>query len=155
MSEPLFLHASAVVLGETGVLIRGPSGAGKSALALALVEDWRRAGDFAALVGDDRIAFRIAGGRGLLAPHAAIEGLAEWRGIGLVARDWEPCAVLGLLVDLEPESALPAIPRMPEESDLYCAFNGLEGVPRLRLPARALATSVPAIRIFLQKISAF
>ena len=33
------LHATAVIYGESGVLILGPSGSGKSALALALLED--------------------------------------------------------------------------------------------------------------------
>ena len=34
---PSTIHASAVVIGETGVLIRGASGAGKSTLARSLI----------------------------------------------------------------------------------------------------------------------
>lgn len=103
-AEPPFrVSASAVALGEHGVLIRGRSGAGKSSLALALVEAWRRRGDFARLIGDDCVIAHMAGGRAVLAPHHAIAGLAEWRGIGLLPQDFEGGAVLALIVDLEPE----------------------------------------------------
>ena len=50
------VHATAIVIGETGVLIRGRSGSGKSSLALALVARVRLAGGFAAFVADDRVA---------------------------------------------------------------------------------------------------
>ena len=55
------LHATAVVHGESGVLILGPTGSGKSALALALLARARSAGEFGALVGT--IA-STCGGRG-------------------------------------------------------------------------------------------
>ena len=77
---PVQVHGSAVALGECGVLIRGASGSGKSALTLALVEAWRRAGDFASLVGDDRICVQLQGGRALMSPHRAIEGLGGMAG---------------------------------------------------------------------------
>ena len=47
MSETV--HATAVLVGADGVLIRGDSGAGKSALALALIERGAR------LIADDRV----------------------------------------------------------------------------------------------------
>ena len=34
------IHATGLVLGTTGVILRGPSGAGKSLLALSLIEAW-------------------------------------------------------------------------------------------------------------------
>ena len=49
------IHATAVVYGESGVLILGPSGSGKSALALALLARARDSGLFGALIGDDRV----------------------------------------------------------------------------------------------------
>ena len=52
------LHATAVVVGESGVLLRGPSGAGKSSLALALIWAARERAGFAALVADDRVFAR-------------------------------------------------------------------------------------------------
>ena len=89
--RPRTVHIAgvAVVLGEKGVLIRGASGTGKSSLALALVEAWSLRGDFARLVGDDRICARVCGGRALVSPHPAIAGLAEWRGLGLIAQKFE------------------------------------------------------------------
>ena len=54
------LHATAVIHGDSGVLILGPSGSGKSALALALIARASDAGLFGALVGDDRVYVRKA-----------------------------------------------------------------------------------------------
>ena len=64
------LHATAVVHGESGVLILGPSGSGKSALALALMARASSAGAFGALIGDDRIFVRKVEGQ-LVASGAA------------------------------------------------------------------------------------
>jgi serine kinase of HPr protein (carbohydrate metabolism regulator) len=152
-AEPAFrVSANAVALGEYGVLIRGRSGAGKSSLALALVEAWRRKGDFARLVGDDCVIAHISGGRAVLSPHRAISGLAEWRGIGILPQDFEPGAVLALIVDLEPIGAGDEGFRLPEREELSCDFNGLHDVPRLRLPARETERSVAAIMAFLHQV---
>lgn len=150
---PFGISASAVALGELGVLIRGGSGAGKSSLALALVDAWRRRGDFARLVGDDRVLVRIRGGRALLSPHGAISGLAEWRGIGLLEQDYEDCAVLALIVDLESEKQHAGRPRLPEPDELCGDFHGLHDVPLLRLPARETERGVAAIMAFLHKVT--
>jgi serine kinase of HPr protein (carbohydrate metabolism regulator) len=152
--KPIRVNANAVALGESGVLIRGDSGAGKSSLSLALVEAWRSQGDFARLVGDDCILVRIKGGRALLSPHQAISGLAEWRGIGVMKQDYERCAVLALIVDLESGEAHASCPRIPEVKELCCNFHGLRDIPLLRLSARETERSVPAIMAFLHKLSA-
>ena len=57
------VHASAVLVGERGVLMRGVSGTGKSLMALAIVERVRRGGGFAALVADDRVWLEVASDR--------------------------------------------------------------------------------------------
>jgi serine kinase of HPr protein (carbohydrate metabolism regulator) len=150
---PLQIHASAVVLGEYGVLIRGASGSGKSSLTLALVEAWRAKGDFARLVGDDRICVRVTGGRALINPHSALSGLAEWRGIGLIEQDFEHCVVLALIVDLESPEEHASCPRMPEPEESRADFLGLPNVSYLRLPARETARSVATIMAFLHKVS--
>ncbi len=98
--EPLSIHASAVVVGEAGIIIRGPSGAGKSSLALGLIGVAERAGHFARLVGDDRIELRRRGGRLIARGHPRISGMAERRGQGLVRMDFEPAAVARLIVEL-------------------------------------------------------
>ncbi|WP_298353500.1 aldolase [Rhodoblastus sp.] len=154
IAEPAFrVNANAVALGERGVLIRGRSGAGKSSLALALVEAWRRQGDFARLVGDDCVMAHLSGGRAVLGPHRAIAGLAEWRGIGILPQDFEPGAVLALIVDLEADGAGDGPRRLPEEAEMSCGFHGLSDIPRLRLPARETERSVAAIMAFLHKVS--
>jgi HPr kinase/phosphorylase len=153
-AEPAFrVSANAVALGEKGVLIRGRAGAGKSSLALALVEAWRRQGDFARLVGDDCVIAHISGGRAVLSPHRAISGLAEWRGIGILSQDFEPGAVLALIVDLEPNGTGDERPRLPEYDELSCEFHGLRDIPRLRLPARETERSVAAVMAFLHQVS--
>jgi hypothetical protein len=93
------LHASCVVVGEAGILIRGPSGAGKSALARRLVATARLAGRFARLVADDRVRVESRHGRLVARPVPAIAGLVEVRGHGIVAAAHEPGAVLRLVVD--------------------------------------------------------
>jgi hypothetical protein len=149
--SPLTLHACAVAIGENGVLIRGASGAGKSTLALALVEAQILAGGFARLVGDDRILAHAAGGRVVMSPHRAIEGLVEWRGMGLLEQAFEPSAVLSLVVDLE--SGPPTLlPRLPEPETLETSLCGVKGLARLRLPAWQTALSVAAIMVFLHKM---
>ncbi|MGO9390786.1 HPr kinase/phosphorylase [Rhodoblastus sp.] len=150
---PFPVHASAVVLGESGVMIRGASGDGKSTLALALVEACGGRGDFACLVGDDRVIVRIVNGRALVSPHSALSGLAEWRGIGLVQQNFEACVVLALIVDLESLEQQAGRPRLPEKDELCADFHGLHGVARLRLPARETERSVAAIMAFLHKVS--
>jgi serine kinase of HPr protein (carbohydrate metabolism regulator) len=140
------------VLGEKGVLIRGASGTGKSSLALALIEAWSLRGDFAQLVGDDRICARVCGGRALLSSHRAIAGLAEWRGLGLIAQEFEGCAVLALIVDLESTNSYAERPRLPEPDDLKGEFLGLRELALLRLPARKTSRSVATIMAFLHNV---
>jgi len=152
-TTPIFLHASAVVLGESGVLIRGASGVGKSSLALALIEAWDAPGAFARLVGDDRVQCRICNGHAVIGPHRLIAGLAEWRGLGLLPHLHELKAVLRLVVDLETQPAGGGLPRLPERKDFICDFNGLTNVPHLRLPARDTYRSVATIMAFLHKHS--
>ena len=77
------LHATAVIHGESGVLILGPSGSGKSALALALMARASGAGAFGALIGDDRIYVRKADGRLVASGAANMAGIIERRMAGL------------------------------------------------------------------------
>jgi len=152
-ATPIFIHASAVVLGESGVLIRGASGAGKSSLALALIEAWNAPGAFARLVGDDRVQCQTRHGHVVISPHRLIAGLAEWRGLGLTPHLHEIKAVLRLIVDLESQPAGDSWPRLPDCKDFLCDFNGVTRLPYLRLPARDTYRSVATIMAFLHKHS--
>jgi len=134
---PATIHASAVLVGARAVLIRGPSGTGKSRLALQLIEaGWRGGVYFTRLVGDDRIHLEAAGGRLLVRPAPALAGLIELRGLGILRRDYEPCAVVGLVVDLHAADAQ----RLPEKCEAI-----VEGIPLPRLPVASGAAPLPAI----------
>ncbi len=127
--SPETIHASAVVIGESGVLIRGVSGAGKSALAAALVREALGRGLFSLLVGDDRIRLSVAGQRVSARPHPALAGLIETRGVGIVTVESEPAAVLRLVVDIGD-----APDRMPETTDQSVIIEGVK-LPRMRISA--------------------
>jgi serine kinase of HPr protein (carbohydrate metabolism regulator) len=93
---------------DAGVLIRGPSGAGKSSLAMALVERAQSQGLFSRLVADDRVRIEAAGGRLIASPPAALAGLVERRGVGVLPVPHLAAVVLRLIVELDA-----AAPRMP------------------------------------------
>jgi HPr kinase/phosphorylase len=128
------VHASAVLIGARAVLIRGPSGAGKSQLALDLIAT-AAAGRvrFTRLVGDDRVHLESACARLLVRPAARLAGMIEVRGAGIVRLDHEPCAVVGLVVDLAAADA----ERLPEKRQVE-----LEGIT---LPRLAVAPGVAAL----------
>jgi hypothetical protein len=133
------VHATAVLLGARAVLIRGPSGSGKSRLALDLL-DLSATGlvPFARLVADDRVALEVHGDRLIARAPAAIAGLVERRGEGIAPLAFEPCAVVGLVVDLAAEDAA----RMPEAASLW---TELCGVRLPRLPVARDADPVPLV----------
>jgi HPr kinase/phosphorylase len=122
------IHASAVVIGEAGIIIRGTSGAGKSSLALGLITAAERAGQFARLVGDDRIELRRGGGRLIARGHPQVGGMVERRGEGILHIDYEPAAVARLVVDIQ----APDAPRYPEEPRDFVTLCGVE-LPLLAL----------------------
>jgi HPr kinase/phosphorylase len=131
------VHASAVLVGARAVLIRGPSGAGKSRLALELMEAARNGAMlFAKLVGDDRVHLEVAGGQLLVRPAEALKGLIELRGVGILRRDYEACAVVGLVVDLAAGEA----ERLPEPGEV--AIAGIK-IPRLAVAPGM--TALPAV----------
>jgi len=136
MNAQAQIHASALVIGEKGVLIRGASGAGKSALALAMIEAARGASLFARLIGDDRVLLSRAGPHVVARPHPAIAGLIEKRGQGLASVKHEPGALLSCVIDLIAQGAHGADvpPRMPAAQDLIAIIESVE-LPRLMLPA--------------------
>ena len=110
-----------VAVEGAGVLIRGPSGSGKSDLALRLIV----AG--AALVADDAVAIEATDGGLVARAPAAIRGLLEARGLGIVRLDPAPSAPLVCVVDLvRPED----VERHPEPAT-----------------ARVLGVAVPRFRV--------
>ena len=132
VGAPVRLHASAVVVGEAGILIRGPSGSGKSTLAWELVAEACTRQFFARLVGDDRVEVEHRNGRLLVRGLSATEGRIERRGFGLIAAEIEPRALVRLVVDC----TLDDPPRLPEDQELFAAIECVN-LPRLILRGRA------------------
>ena len=120
------IHATALVCGDTGLLLRGPSGSGKSALALGLIDRLRHAGQFAALVADDRVLVGTDGGRLLARAPDPIRGLAELRGYGIVSVPTVSRAVVDIVADLDDGERMPD-PATVELAGVTCRL--------LRLPA--------------------
>jgi serine kinase of HPr protein (carbohydrate metabolism regulator) len=125
-----YIHATALVIGEAGILIRGPSGAGKSRLALELIAEASRRGLFAQLVGDDRVAIEARGGRLIARGHPTIAGQIESRGEGIVDLAYESSVVIRLVLDLGGEAARspPRLPRPGAQTSLSGVF-----IPQLSL----------------------
>ncbi|EYD74534.1 HPr kinase/phosphorylase [Rubellimicrobium mesophilum DSM 19309] len=76
------------------MLIRGASGTGKSALGLELMALGLD------LVADDRTELVREGARVVARCPAAIRGLIEARGVGILRAEAVECAALALVVDL-------------------------------------------------------
>jgi serine kinase of HPr protein (carbohydrate metabolism regulator) len=136
-------HATALVLGDRGLLVSGASGAGKTTLALALVSRARLAQSHAAFVSDDQVLLEAASGRLIARAPASIAGLAERRGAGPLAVAHVASAVIDGLVELvSPEQA----PRL--EGQPWKAILGVR-LPRLRLASGAPEASVLAVEAWL------
>jgi serine kinase of HPr protein (carbohydrate metabolism regulator) len=138
------LHASAVLVGERTVLIRGTAGSGKSRLAWALL-DAGRAGivPYTRLVADDRVRIFAASGRLIAATPDTIHGLIEVRGLGVRRVDYEPLALVGLLVDLGAKDGA----RLPE------AHSGEAEILGVKVPRLAVAAGEAAFPLIIARLS--
>ena len=137
------VHASCVLVGRSAVLIRGTPGSGKSRLALALIDALPRK---ARLVADDRVHLFAANGRLLAAAPDAIKGKLEIRGLGVRTVDYEPLALVTLVVDL---GALDAA-RMPEDS---ARSIEIAGVKLSRLPVAAGEAALPSVLAAINELT--
>ncbi|NNE23189.1 MAG: serine/threonine protein kinase [Rhizobiales bacterium] len=110
------MHATCVAIDGQGVMLIGPPGSGKSDLALRLIDepgfglgDQQMKG---MLVGDDQIVLARRSNSLTASPAAALAGLIEVRGIGILKCPYLAEAPLALVVKLMPQSS---IERQPEE----------------------------------------
>ena len=113
--DPVLVHATAIAIDGRAVLLRGPSGAGKSDLALRLIDGGAR------LVADDQVELRRAGERVLVTAPAAIAGLIEVRGLGILRVEAVAEATLALLVDLVRSAEVDRLPEIRREDVLGVA----------------------------------
>lgn len=142
------IHASALVIGETGLLLRGPSGSGKSALCLELIALAHARGDYGSLIADDRVVLELRAGRLLARPHPQIAGMIEARGMGLLSLPFEAGGVIHALVDLTTRFMLE---RVPEDSSLTATLLDAP-LPR-RCAAMENAHVATFIMDFIQRLS--
>lgn len=98
------LHATCVAFGEHGVLVRGPSGCGKSDLAIRLID----AG--ATLLADDYVELTADQGQIVARPPAAIKGLIEVRGLGILKLPFCDQASIRLVVDISEPGDIDRLP---------------------------------------------
>jgi HPr kinase/phosphorylase len=93
----LRLHASCAAHDGDAVLLLGPSGAGKSNLLLRLLDRGF------SLVADDQVEIRGC----TASPPAAIAGLIEVRGLGILRLPFVDHAILRLAVHLQRDDRMP------------------------------------------------
>jgi len=132
-------HASAIVLGDRGIVIAGDSGAGKTQLALALISHARTHGLFARLVADDQVFLSVHHGRLVCSAPKTIAGLVEVRGIGPRPIDCEPKASVDLMVRLVARREAMRLAEPETEALLGC------DVALLRLPSDDREAAMAAV----------
>jgi serine kinase of HPr protein (carbohydrate metabolism regulator) len=108
------IHASCVVPGsagksfgapeDAGILLLGPSGSGKSDLALRLIERG------AVLVADDRVELFVREGTLWGRAPAALAGLLEIRGTGIVKLEYRPETPIAIAIGLGSAEAARRLP---------------------------------------------
>lgn len=141
------LHATAIVIGKTGLLFTGPSGWGKSMTAFACMAEARRLGLFSALVADDQVFLSKQDGRIIASCPPAIVGLIELRGTGIVKYDHITQAAMHFAV--LPGSAI-GENRLPQDGETAAPAEGFELpalrlLPNLALPLAVLMAKAPEI----------
>jgi serine kinase of HPr protein (carbohydrate metabolism regulator) len=119
-------HATAVLLGDRGVLIAGESGSGKTTLALSLIDHFRRAGQFSRLVSDDQVLLAGHNGRIVCRTPNAIAGLVEVYGVGPQLVEFEAAMVADLLIRLVADEASERFQEERTETLAGCSIPCLE-----------------------------
>ena len=126
----MLVHGTCIDLDGAGVLLRGPPGSGKSDLALRMIHGGAR------LVADDQVDVAAHDGVLVARSPAALAGLLEIRGVGLVTFDALPSTALAMAVELCDDEG---VERMPEPE--HVRLQGI-ALPLFRLCA--LSASAPA-----------
>jgi serine kinase of HPr protein (carbohydrate metabolism regulator) len=127
------IHATAIAVGQRGVLIRGPSGAGKSDLALRCLAFAPSAllRDTVKLVADDQVLLKSDHSQNprllATAPHT-LRGKIEVRGVGILEVAIKDEAEIVLVADLASEGPIERYP-CPWPKVVLC---GVE-IPMIRL----------------------
>jgi hypothetical protein len=122
------VHATSIVVGQTGLLLLGTSGAGKTGTAFACLSEAAALGWNAALVADDRSILTVHGHRCVASCPEQIQGLLELRGTGIVKyRRIDRAIMHGAVLLSEPSAGS----RIPEVDETF-SCNGA-AMPLMRL----------------------
>ena len=133
-TEPVNVHATAIVVGKTGLLFVGPSGWGKSMLAFACITEAQRIGIDAALVADDQVMISVHGTEVMSTCPPSIGGLIELRGTGIVkVPSVGPSMMHYAIIPAQTTGLL----RLPPDDEMFTVTPGIE------LPAIRLLANVP------------
>lgn len=125
-SKPLTIHGSSGALRGQAVLLLGRPGAGKSDLLLRLLDRGFE------LVADDQVIIEA----GLISPPAALAGLIEVRGLGLLRMAYVAPVPLVLVVALDDIAE-------GESNDRHLSERG---TARLPAPSHHAGLGLPMIR---------
>lgn len=129
-AEQTNIHATAIVIGRTGLLFVGPSGSGKSELAFSFMTEAERCGLETALVADDQVFMTYVDGRVMVERPTAIAGLLELRGSGIIKVKSVASAVMNYAITTE---LYPEMPRLPPDSETFHLGNDA-ALPLIRIP---------------------
>ena len=123
------IHGTCVEISNAGVLLRGPSGSGKSDLALRLIDGG------AYLVADDRVDLAVRNGLLTASAPAALAGMIEVRGLGIMRISAVPRTFISLIIDLVERDA---VERMP--GPMTCRLLGVEA-PLMHLHGKSASAA--------------
>lgn len=143
------LHATALHIGDKGLLLTGASGAGKSQLAYALMEMAKRDHMPFGLIADDLVSFRQDGADIMMIfpPNApdTLQGMIEMRGYGMIKAPFSRAHKLTHAYALtHDKTEIDSLRQIAPQSDW----------PRISLPIdTAEAVSWPTCRVFSGNIA--
>ncbi|MFS8047205.1 HPr kinase/phosphorylase [Rhizobium sp. BR 314] len=140
MPDATNIHATAIVVGKTGLLFLGPSGSGKSTLAFSCLAAAKPLGLNAMLVADDRVLIAKREGSIIAECPPSIAGLMEIRYTGIVHMPYVSKAEMHFAIrPVDPATA----ERLPPEDEQIDIADSIQ-LPLIRLSA-ASANPLAAI----------
>jgi HPr kinase/phosphorylase len=115
----IVVHASAVMIGGRGVLIRGAAGSGKSSLLLQVLSA-DPAGS--RLIADDQVVLAAGRGRLMASAPAELAGLIEIRGQGILRLTPVVSAAIDMVADLADMAECPRMPTADQRQVELCGI---------------------------------
>lgn len=94
------VHATAIAIGDRGLLFVGPSGIGKSMMAFTCLAIARRQHVRSLLIADDQVFVSRKGDRIIASCPPSIAGMIELRGSGIVNMDHIASAAIDLAIQV-------------------------------------------------------